>query len=53
MPDLTRVQQEDDMKLRDQVKAFREKGIESVKIVKGEVVKCDGTDRTVWFKLEN
>jgi len=53
MPDLTRVQQEDDKKLRDQVKAFREKGIEGVKIVKGEFVKGDGTDRTVLFKLEN
>jgi hypothetical protein len=52
-PDLTRLQQEDDKKLRDQVKIFRNRGDIDAKIVRGEVVKGEGNDRQVLFKLNN
>ena len=57
-PDLTRLQQEEDKKLRDKLKEFREdgmrKGIErtSVKIVRGEIVREVNGGREVNFSLE-
>lgn len=57
-PDLTRLQQEEDKKLRDKLKEFREdgmkKGIErtSVKIVRGEIVREVNGGREVLFSLE-
>jgi hypothetical protein len=53
VPDLTRKQQEDDRKLRDQVKIFKGRGDVGVKIVKGQVVKGDGRDREVLFRLDD
>jgi hypothetical protein len=48
-PDLTRKQQEEDKILRDNLKKFRNEGIEGVKINKGCVVRMDGNNRVVLF----
>jgi hypothetical protein len=53
VPDLTRKQQEEDKILRDKVKAFRRAGQVGVKISKGEVVKGEGTNREVLYRLDS
>ena len=57
-PDLTRLQQEEDKKLRDKLKEFREEGSKkgnertSVKIIRGEIVREVNGGREVLFSLE-
>jgi hypothetical protein len=48
-PDLTRKQQEEDKKLREKVKEYRGQGMLGVKIVKGEVVREEGSERVVLY----
>jgi len=52
-PDRTRKQQEEDRVLRDKVKAFRNGGKVGVKISKGEVVRGEGVNREVLFRLDS
>ena len=46
-PDLTRMQQGDDKKLRDLVKQYRGQGMMGVKISRGDIVREDSTGRVV------
>jgi polyribonucleotide nucleotidyltransferase len=48
-PDLTRMQQEEDKKLRDKVKEYRRQGMTGVKISRGEVVREEDSGRVVLF----
>jgi hypothetical protein len=48
-PDLTRIQQEEDKKLRDMVKEYRRQGMTGVKISRGEVVREEDSGRVVLF----
>ena len=48
-PDLTKKQQDEDKKLRDKVREFRNQGMVGVKIVRGEVVKEEAGSRVVLF----
>jgi hypothetical protein len=57
-PDLTRMQQDEDKKLRDKLKELRdiesrkEKGEKNVKIIKREIVSEENGEREVLFSLE-
>lgn len=52
VPDLTRMQQEEDKIIRDKLKEFRNTGRRNVKIIKGEIVEEDGGQRNVLFTLK-
>ena len=52
VPDLTRLQQENDKKLRDKLRTLKAEGIQNVKIQKGEIIKIDGNEREVLFRIE-
>ena len=52
VPDLTRLQQENDKKLRDKLRTLKAEGIQNVKIQKGEIIKTDGNEREVLFRIE-
>jgi len=52
-PDRTRKQQEEDRVLRDKVKEFRKGGKVGVKISKGKVVREEGGNRDVLFRLDS
>ena len=51
-PDLTRKQQEYDKTLRDKVKEFKGKGMLSIKIVRGKVVREGASGTEVLFGEE-
>jgi hypothetical protein len=51
-PDLTKVQQEEDKKLRDKVKEFRDTGKLNVRITKGQVVSRENGSSEVLYTLE-
>ena len=51
-PDLTRVQQEEDKKLRDKLKELRSSGAKNIKITKGEIVTEEGGKREIVFSLK-
>jgi hypothetical protein len=51
-PDLTRMQQEEDKKLRDKLKELRNNGSKNIKITKGEIVSEEGGKREVIFSLK-
>ena len=50
-PDLTKSQQEEDRKLREKLKEFRQQGIQNVRIVKGQIVKEENGARKVLFPV--
>ena len=52
VPDLSRMQQEEDKQLRDKLKEFRGNGMEGIKISKGCIVKEEGSDREVLLLVE-
>ena len=51
MPDLTKMQQEEDKKLRDKLKDIRSAGESEAEINKGQIVKFSGGHRQVLFEL--
>ena len=51
-PDLTRMQQEEDKKLRDKLKELRSSGSKNIKITKGEIVSEEGGKREIVFSLK-
>lgn len=51
-PDLTRMQQEEDKKLRDKLKELRNSGSKNIKITKGEIVSEEGGKREIVFSLK-
>ena len=53
VPDLTRLQQEEDKKLRDKLKDIRQHGTTNARIVKGEIVSVDDNgEKVVHFTLK-
>jgi hypothetical protein len=52
-PDLTRVQQEEDRKLREKLKEIRLAGKKYVKISKGEIVQEEGGQKVVLYSLQD
>ena len=50
-PDLTRLQQEEDKKLRDKLKELRNSGSKNIRITKGEIVTEEGGKREIVFSL--
>jgi len=53
VPDLTRLQQEEDKKLRDKLKDIRQHGTTNARIVKGEIVSVnDNGEKVVHFTLK-
>jgi len=52
VPDLTRLQQEEDKKLRDKLKEIRQQGTTNAKIVKGEIVSVEEGEKVVLFTLK-
>ena len=53
VPDLTKLQQEEDKKLRDKLKEIRESGRKQAKIEKGEIVEEVEGKKEVLFSLKN
>jgi len=52
VPDLTRLQQENDKKLRDKIRELRTEGVQNIKIQKGQIIKAEGIEKEVLFSIE-